>query len=203
MRIYYNKTANQKLIDYLSGLDLELIQIDLPYGPMFYRIFPAMDHDVYCFISRDLDSIVSFREAEMVKIWLEGEWHLHLIHEVHPGHRHVIMGGMFGLKTYGKTDDQLVSKIRDFNVKRNKKQFRYLDDQRFFQEYLGRHLNKKNCIDHNKIISKTGWSYSQLFNIKCRSLSSLYSGMNERFVGHRVDTKQLYQKHFGDPLTDG
>ena len=202
IRIYFNSTANNKLIKHLETLDLELVEIDLPYNPMFYRLFPIFDPDVECFISRDLDSIIGFREAAMVKEWYQGSWKLHLIHEVLPGHRHPIMGGMFGFKICDSdgrpSGEDLQGKIYKYYQDNNRKGFRYLDDQHFFNKYFGKYLNVRDCLDHNKTRNKSPWS--RPFNGKHQALSSIYKGVNEGFVGHRVKTKELYLKHFKDPL---
>ena len=66
---------------------------------MFYRFFHFLDNNVEYFISRDLDSIISFREEHPVNEWCLSSKSLDLIRDVYPGHRHTIMGGMLGFKT--------------------------------------------------------------------------------------------------------
>lgn len=98
LRVYFDDSANEQLIDYLRTLDLELFKVESHIPPMFYRFFPMLDRRVERFLSRDLDSVISFRDQLMVEKWLKSGKRLHLVHEVYPGHRHFIMGGMFGFK---------------------------------------------------------------------------------------------------------
>lgn len=56
------------------------------------------DSRVQRFISRDLDSVISYRDEMMVEEWVTSGKRLHLVHEVYPGHRHFLMAGMFGFK---------------------------------------------------------------------------------------------------------
>ena len=99
IRLYIDNTINTSLLEYLKTLDIEIFKINSNIHPMFYRFFPLLDNNVEYFISRDLDSVISFREEKMVEEWIDSSKNLHLIHEVYPGHRHIIMGGMFGFKT--------------------------------------------------------------------------------------------------------
>tara|TARA_E500000178_G_scaffold346437_1_gene398064 strand:+ start:807 stop:2885 length:2079 start_codon:yes stop_codon:yes gene_type:complete len=98
IQLYIDETINNKLLDYLKTLDIEIFKIKSNIPPMFYRFFPLCNNSVEYFISRDLDSLINFREKKMVEEWIDSGKNLHLIHEVYPGHRHIIMGGMFGFK---------------------------------------------------------------------------------------------------------
>jgi len=100
IRIYVDKTVNSELLNNIitNYLDIEVILIDSNISPMYYRFLPIDDKNVEFFISRDLDSIIGFKEEAMVDEWLKSDRRLHLIHEVFPGHRHTIMAGMMGFK---------------------------------------------------------------------------------------------------------
>ena len=98
VRVYFDDTANQRFINYVATLDVELFQVESFIPPMFYRFFPMVDSRVERFISRDLDSVISYRDEMMVEEWVKSGKRLHLVHEVYPGHRHFVMGGMFGFK---------------------------------------------------------------------------------------------------------
>ena len=104
MRLYIDSTTNQNLKNYVIKhmKDVEVIEINSKLPPMCYRFFIYSDKNVNCFISRDLDSIITPREEYMVNEWLLSDKSLHLIHEVLPGHRMKIMGGMFGFKDQKK-----------------------------------------------------------------------------------------------------
>ena len=98
LRVYFDDTVNQSFIDYVSTLEVELFKVETVIPPMFFRFFPMLDSRVERFISRDLDSVISYRDERMVEEWIKSGKRLHLVHEVYPGHRHYVMGGMFGFK---------------------------------------------------------------------------------------------------------
>lgn len=295
IRLYINDTVNNTLLEYLKTLDIEIYKINSNIPPMFYRFFPLTDNNVEYFISRDLDSIISFREEKMVEEWIMSGKNLHLIHEVYPGHRHIIMGGMFGLKKnltpnltkfvlnendlfhydpwkedccvkwsptglklvgvnsaskncilpienkenflngefveilwHGKDkrqckivdnntilvihsnnnnqyfrkvkssiisidDKNIYNEIINFYIKKKRNNFMYCDDQNFIAEYLSNYL--PTCIDHNQMKQGT-WDYSIKFNQRVSKLNTIYPNINECYVGHRVDTKKLYEEYF-------
>lgn len=107
LRVYIDSTTNMDFIAKVKNNDnIEIIKINSLLGPMYYRFFPISDPNVEMFISRDLDSIITYYEKNMITEWIDSDKQLHLIHEVLPGHRHTIMGGMFGFK---KTKSQLTN----------------------------------------------------------------------------------------------
>ena len=296
IRLYINNTVNNSLLDYLKTLDIEIFKLNSNIPPMFYRFFPILDNNVDYFISRDLDSIISFREEKMIEEWIDSSKNLHLIHEAYPGHRHIIMGGMFGFKKnikpnlhkfilnendefyydpwketcsikwtpthltligkntaskkwtltlaqdtktmflngyfveilwhgndhrqckiidnntilvmhgvkqyyFRKTKSNIVSiddkniynEIINFYINKKRTNFVYCDDQNFMIDYLSEFI--PICIDHNQM-KQLRWDYSTKFDHKVPRLNTIYKNMNECFVGHRVDTKKLYEEYF-------
>ena len=71
----------------------------------------------------------------------------------------------------------------------------YCDDQNFIAEYLSNYLVNSKCLDHNQMKQGT-WDYSIKFNKEVPKLNTIYKNINECYVGHRVDTKKLYEEYF-------
>jgi len=302
MRVYVDNTVNNNLLNYIiTNLnDIEVIVVESIISPMYYRFFPQNDKYVKYFITRDLDSIIGFKEEVMVDDWIQSNKKLHLIHEVYPGHRHIIMAGMFGYRNdfykiesniieknnifdynpfggeckvdFNNTGDLIISRIgcsskrltilkdtiKGFNEnklikakwmggkmidckleknnnilvqplgpkynfyfekkfvyssnekidnisiinniynyykKLNRTNYIYLDEQNWLSEYFNSLLTKDNCLDHNNMTNLM-WDYSIKFNNKYKKLDTLYKGLNEGFIGHRVDTKKIYKDIF-------
>jgi hypothetical protein len=65
--------------------------------PLIWRFLPALDPQVDAFLSRDLDSRVSAREAAAVSEFLASGASVHVMRD-HPAHTAVIMGGMWGAR---------------------------------------------------------------------------------------------------------
>ena len=120
LRVYIDNTTNMNFISKVkNNNNIEIIKINTLVGTMYHRFFPISDPNVEIFISRDLDSIISFYEKAMVSEWLNTDKQLHLIHEILPGHRHIIMGGMFGFKNIHKSTNNIETSINP--IDKNKK----------------------------------------------------------------------------------
>lgn len=68
---------------------------------MFWRMLPIFISSYTHLCVRDLDSLLSKREADAVNEWLESNHCLHIMRD-HPAHTAPIMGGMFGVKCDSK-----------------------------------------------------------------------------------------------------
>jgi len=63
--------------------------------PMVWRFFPTLDPQVDYFLSRDLDSKVTAREAAAVSEFVESGAAIHALRD-HPDHKRPLMGGTWG-----------------------------------------------------------------------------------------------------------
>ena len=102
IRIYYNDTVPDKYIKEYEQEGALCIKCEnigknkMNWEGMVWRFFPFDDEDVEFWISRDADSRLSKREADIVKQWTESDKTLHCIRD-HRCHYNPIMGGMFGI----------------------------------------------------------------------------------------------------------
>ena len=102
VRIYYNKTVQQKFIDEYRSLGAECILCHnvgmslMNWEGMFWRWFPLNDNTVDFWLSRDADSRLSEREFKIVDEWTKSDKTLHSIRD-HRCHFNPIMGGLFGI----------------------------------------------------------------------------------------------------------
>ena len=62
-----------------------------------WRFTPIINNEVELFISRDGDSRLSVREANLVNEWIASDKEFHIIRD-HAGHLEPILAGMFGVK---------------------------------------------------------------------------------------------------------
>jgi len=83
----------------LINKNLAVIDVDLLPGwsGMFWRMLPVFMNSYTHLCVRDLDSIITLREAIAVRDWLEEGTDLHIMRD-HPAHTALIMGGMFGIR---------------------------------------------------------------------------------------------------------
>jgi cytochrome oxidase Cu insertion factor (SCO1/SenC/PrrC family) len=102
-RFYYDHTVPSNIIDVLKSLkNTELVRVDTGNSSasaekMFWRFYPASEEDVAAMIVRDADAWISFREAFLVKKWLESDKMFHIVRD-HCHHTYKIMGGIWGIK---------------------------------------------------------------------------------------------------------
>jgi len=103
IRIYYNDTVPDKYIKEYEQEGAVCIKCEnigknkMNWEGMVWRFFPFDDENVDFWISRDADSRLSKREADIVKEWTESDKTLHCIRD-HRCHYNPIMGGMFGIR---------------------------------------------------------------------------------------------------------
>ena len=98
MRVYYDSTVPAGLLDTLRRLDVEVIDMTASSLPnrMCWRFLPASEPGVARFLSRDIDSRLSAREALAVSEWERSGLPFHVMRD-HPSHCHEpILGGMWG-----------------------------------------------------------------------------------------------------------
>lgn len=102
VRIHYNSTVPEKYIDEYKELGANCILCKnlginkMNWEGMFWRWLPLDDDNVDVWISRDADSRLSEREANLIGEWMKSGKTLHCIRD-HRCHAHCIMGGMFGI----------------------------------------------------------------------------------------------------------
>jgi len=81
--------------------NVEIVFVDDPadWRGMFWRFRPASEDDVDVFISRDCDSRLSSREADVVREWMDSPYLIHAMRD-HPEHSVPLLGGMWGAKRH-------------------------------------------------------------------------------------------------------
>ena len=109
MRLYHDIAPGDQLMSRLCNIACSNSNIDLCYVnnlpgtpvenassifAMNWRFFPSLDPQVDMMVSRDLDSLISGREAAAVEEWLESDKQVHVMRD-HPAHGTVMLGGTF------------------------------------------------------------------------------------------------------------
>ena len=195
LRVYIDNTTNMNFISKVkNNNNIEIIKINTLVGTMYHRFFPISDPNVEIFISRDLDSIISFYEKAMLSEWLNTDKQLHLIHEVLPGHRHIIMGGMFGFKNNSNLTDNIETTTNP--IDQNKK---------FFYKPWKAYCNvlyKDDAI----IISTHDNSYRKVMKIFKKDFDKFYNGKSitclwdnkDKLVIQKINNDIKVCHQFGD-----
>jgi hypothetical protein len=97
-RVYIPSSESYKYIEPLLELsNLEVIIVDTNTCLRALRFLPCDDKNVSVWISRDLDSVLNWREKACIDEWLQKDEQLHIMSD-NRQHTWNIAGGMFGLK---------------------------------------------------------------------------------------------------------
>ncbi len=103
-RVYIPYNESYKYIEPLLELkDLEVILVDTNTCLRALRFLPYDDKNVSVWISRDLDSVLNWREKVCVDEWLQRDELLHIMSD-NRQHTWNVAGGMFGFKNDFKID---------------------------------------------------------------------------------------------------
>lgn len=100
IRVYLGGDVAQAMIAKLRSYDCETVIMQkkgADYRYTFWRFLALDDEDAAIVMLRDIDSIASAREQQMVEHWLASGKKLHVIRD-HPGHTDPIMAGMWGVR---------------------------------------------------------------------------------------------------------
>ena len=152
-RFYIDSIANNNInIKYLKLLDNTEILFNDIVGDWTFnikRFLPIVDKDVDCFISRDCDSRLSFREKQAVDEWINSDKTFHIMRD-HPFQfNYPILAGMFGSK---KTS--INNNIFNDNINQG-----HFSDQIFLQKYIYP-LANYDCLIHDSTNQQTGQPFS-------------------------------------------
>lgn len=139
----------------------EVIVVDSPIFPMYWRYFAADDPNISYVSFRDTDSLVNYRELAAVQDWLNSDKTLHTMHDADGGHWSPVMGGMCGLKLPIKIN--MHDAINDWCILKNKNyRFNYSQDQSFLSEKI-LPMYEHSQIDHHKSYKVSKWKNSVPF----------------------------------------
>jgi hypothetical protein len=173
--------------------ECEVIVLDSPIFPMYWRYFAADDPNITNLIIRDTDSLVNYREMYAVKEWLTSDKILHTMHDHGGGHWSPIMGGMCGFKL-PLHNFEMIKEIDTWCKAKRNYQFHYSDDQSFLSQKL-LPLFKHSQIDHHNNPSASKWENSIIFP----DHPPIKYG---NFVGDRVSAFSLMKDSYRDLESD-
>lgn len=119
---------------------------DNPWLGLFWRFTPVSDPFVKTFISRDLDSLISQREAAAVHEWVQSHYFLHAMRD-HYQHIVPIPGGMWGCRHWPKFDKHLSTWLHKQDLAKLGKGC----DQDFLATVIWPDVNYAgNCLVHDR-----------------------------------------------------
>ncbi len=97
-RFYLDETVPSHTVQRLEKLGAQIHIMPVAtsrYAGLFWRFLVMDDPDVDCFMIRDADSLLSYKEQAAVQAWLaSGKW-FHLMRDA-IGHNELILAGMWG-----------------------------------------------------------------------------------------------------------
>jgi len=127
IRLYTDESTYNAYANLFNNLTIQvkIMPNDTPLcKAMLWRIIPAFEKDVEVLICRDLDSPLTYREAQCVQYWLHREQKvMHAITDS-KSHNIPLMGGMIGIKPNYFADrlgrnswDDLINSMSGYDIK--------------------------------------------------------------------------------------
>jgi hypothetical protein len=174
MRVYIKKDYPLEGIAQIKKCkDIELIVVDTNTCFPAMRFLPFDDKDVSVWISRDLDSVVNYREAAAVKEWLTSDHTMHIMSD-HPHHRWSVACGMFGIKN--DKSFCFLDKCEGLPTSNNYTCDAVIAEKIFFNAY------KNSYIQHHSAGKKlkNNYSFPKHEEIDCGFVGSICHNMKDR-----------------------
>ncbi|MDJ0677683.1 MAG: TIGR03032 family protein [Calothrix sp. MO_167.B42] len=144
-RFYVDSTVPQAIIDSLSSRPhVEVIKFaeNAGWKASLWRFYPAVDSDVAVMIARDTDSRLNAREKAAVDEWLLSDKKFHIMRD-HPGHKYLILGGMWGVKGNGL---DMVKLIDDYLQNNSSTDIQYGIDQDFLAAVIYPQVKQRSLV---------------------------------------------------------
>ena len=131
----YRPLPSAQVLFVLRKLGVDLVEVDdLELGPMLWRFKVMQDENVSRFIIRDIDDILSTRDALCVDFWMQSEKVLHCTRD-HQSHSTwmPLLGGLFGAKRKELADlcqnNVSYSAMKKYTSK-------YVDDMKYINTHI-------------------------------------------------------------------
>ena len=134
-RFYIDESVPEHIVQRLKAKGAQVIWVNeqqKQLSGLFWRFFVMDDPTVNCFLVRDADSLVSYRERAAVDEWLHSKKWFHTMHDYY-SHTELILAGMWG--GFNGVFSHIEQHIRDYIATGNFLAQRVVD-----QHYL------RNCI---------------------------------------------------------
>lgn len=146
-RFYVDSSVPQDVIQRLQQQNAEIVYIDklkIPFSGLFWRFLVLDDPNVHCFMIRDADSLISYKEQRAVKQWLDSGKYFHLMRDAYC-HSELILAGMWGgytgiFKDIQQCIEQYYAKLTVLNK---------TIDQHFLRECIWTTVNQDVLIHDN------------------------------------------------------
>ena len=218
--IYHNDTVPAKFIDEYVKLGAECIlkrnigRNKKNWEGMFWRWLPLDDPTVSHWISRDADSRLGLREANIVNQWIESGKTLHVIRD-HRCHMHCIMGGLFGINNiefrkkyqFKKVDDIIRDSYSQYNERA------YNVDQEFLNskfwallkdDVIGHISNqgRKVCANDIDIPADPNNFIGRQYRINYQVTDEISDSDNDMLMNNQFRIKSAYDERCIDVVGD-
>ena len=152
IRVYIDRISYEKFQELFDALDMIEIVVESPAElsrASLWRLKPLFDAEVEYMISRDLDSILTYRDAQAVKDWIDSGKCAHAITDSE-GHGIPMLAGMIGFwckywKDYTNiiSWDQIVEYRGNYSVKGTDQD---IINQMIYPMFANR--NKESILQH-------------------------------------------------------
>ena len=178
-RFYIDESVPEHIVQRLKAKGAQVIWVNeqqKQLSGLFWRFFVMDDPTVNCFLVRDADSLVSYRERAAVDEWLHSKKWFHTMHDYY-SHTELILAGMWG--GFNGVFSNIEQHIRDYIATGNFLAQRVMD-QHYLRHCIWPTL-QQSVLNHDSqgfdVNAAPFPSYSKQTDFE--DLSQFHVGMNE------------------------
>lgn len=146
-RFYVNDSVPLHVIKRLKLNQAEVVYVDktkIHFSGLFWRFLVLDDPNVHCFMIRDADSLLSYKEQAAVKQWLNSGKFFHLMRDNY-AHSELILAGMWG--GYTSVFPNIQQSIEQYYTQLNS--LNKTIDQYFLRECIWPTVNQNVLVHDN------------------------------------------------------
>lgn len=178
-RFYVDDSVPQHIQQRLKAKGAQVIQVNdaqKAVSGLFWRFWVMNDPTVNCFLVRDADSLVSYRERAAVDEWLASDKWFHCMHDFY-SHTELVLAGMWG--GFNGVFQDLAQDIQDYVASGNYLSKR-VADQHYLRNQIWPTLSQSVMIHDSQGFDPEGLLFPTAKQSKAyEDLSQFHVGMNE------------------------
>ena len=178
-RFYVDDSVPQHIQQRLKDKGAQVIQVNdaqKAVSGLFWRFWVMSDPTVNCFLVRDADSLVSYRERAAVDEWLASDQWFHCMHDFY-SHTELILAGMWG--GFNGVFQNLEQDIHDYLASGNYLSKR-VADQHYLRNQIWPTVSQSVMIHDSQQFDPEGLPFPTTKQSKdYEDLSQFHIGMNE------------------------
>lgn len=188
-RFYIDETVPAEIVSRLRNNGAQVIYVDeeqRKISGLFWRFYVFDDENVQCFVIRDADSLLSYKEKAAVDEWLKsGKW-FHIMRDAY-NHSELILAGMWGGYRGGLQNMQDIVKEHFAQIK----VFNKTIDQVFLRQIIWPTVQQSVLVHDNFMLDPESKVYPEYSLSDLEKIPYFHIGM----IDSGIKTTRFFIEH--------